>query len=55
MKKRYIQPTTNLHVVEVHHILCVSDPTELTGTTMDNDATDSSNSDSNLGKEDFGW
>ncbi len=54
MKKKYIQPTAKLHNVGVHHMLCGSNPNSLTG-TLDFGATDSDNSDNNLGKEDFGW
>lgn len=53
MKKRYIRPTTKLHNVGVHHMLCES-PNGLMG-TMGEEAINSDDSGNNLGKEDFGW
>ena len=55
MKKIYKAPTTKLHNVGVHHMLCLS-PNGLKG-TMDEGATDSGNPNNNLGREDFdfGW
>lgn len=54
MKKIYKAPTTKLHNVGVHHMLCGSDPDSLAG-PMETDATDPSNPNNNHGKEDFGW
>ena len=56
MKKIYKAPTTKIHNVGVHHMLCLSDPDSLTG-PMGTDSTDPTNPNNNLGKEyyDFGW
>ena len=52
MKKKYIQPTTKLHIVGVHQMLCGSP------TAPDVDGTPTNIGDGgNLGKDDFdyGW
>lgn len=54
MKKIYKAPTTKLHNVGVHHMLCGSNPDDLTD-TKDNPAVNPNDPNSNLGKEDFGW
>ena len=52
MKKKYIKPTTKLHIVVVNQMLCGSPeaPTVDNGTSYSGDGT-------NLGKDDldFGW
>ena len=52
MKKRYIQPTTKLHIVAVHQMLCGSPDAPIVdnGTSYNGDGT-------NYGKEDedFDW